>query len=386
MRRIVLAEDVDRCEPSSPTGRIERRRRVGLHRLHRVDHVLLGHPAARGRAPRSWATVRASGRVPGRTPIHAQPELLETARHPDRPSLVPEVALEFADDRDGRVRGELDVPLHDRTDRSRSAIRCSRPERGRRRARLAGRTDARDTRPAVGSGGRSHRARPASSDQPRRARAPRPRRAVDSPRPGPRHRSSRASCDRALRQRGSMGSLRRGLLRQPDRRAPTDHAPRQRLVRAGEWPFGELGVDLDRDRQASSDGRSRGSIAEARPPRRATTTGCTTPSTAIRRSSTRRSRSRSLAATPAVTERSTWRYPASAGTETEMTCRRMTSVNRRFRHATGRRTPGRPMDDRSPEEALQWTCDLGPARGDMDRRSRSPASSTCTPPPSSVTS
>ena len=38
-------------------------------------------------------------------------QLLRTAGHPHRPRLVAEVALQLAFDRDGRVRGELEVAI-----------------------------------------------------------------------------------------------------------------------------------------------------------------------------------------------------------------------------------------------------------------------------------
>ena len=40
-----------------------------------------------------------------------QPQLLQPARDPDRPALVPEVPLDLADDRRGGVRGELDAAV-----------------------------------------------------------------------------------------------------------------------------------------------------------------------------------------------------------------------------------------------------------------------------------
>ena len=56
----------------------------------------------------------ASGRAPARArrwPCRSQPQLLEPARHPDRPALVAEVALDLADDRRRGVRRELHAAL-----------------------------------------------------------------------------------------------------------------------------------------------------------------------------------------------------------------------------------------------------------------------------------
>ena len=45
----------------------------------------------------------------GHDPVHPQTQLLERTRHPDRPGLVPEVALQLAQDRRRGVRGEADL-------------------------------------------------------------------------------------------------------------------------------------------------------------------------------------------------------------------------------------------------------------------------------------
>ena len=57
-----------------------------------------------GERPRAWVSSAVAVRD-----LH--PQLLEPPRHPDRPALVAEVALDLADDRRGGVRRELDAAL-----------------------------------------------------------------------------------------------------------------------------------------------------------------------------------------------------------------------------------------------------------------------------------
>ena len=57
-----------------------------------------------GERPSDWVSSALA-----RADLH--PQLLEPARHPDRPALVAEVALDLADDRRGRVRRELDAAV-----------------------------------------------------------------------------------------------------------------------------------------------------------------------------------------------------------------------------------------------------------------------------------
>ena len=65
---------------------------------------LLGELARGGERPSFWVSSPV-----GRADLH--PQLLEPPRHPDRPALVAEVALDLADDRRGGVRRELDAAL-----------------------------------------------------------------------------------------------------------------------------------------------------------------------------------------------------------------------------------------------------------------------------------
>ena len=67
-------------------------------------------PMALGELARRGGAAQRLGELGGRrADLHAQ--LLEPARHPDRPALVAEVALDLADDRRGGVRRELDAAV-----------------------------------------------------------------------------------------------------------------------------------------------------------------------------------------------------------------------------------------------------------------------------------
>src|SRR5437588_72012 len=89
---------------------VERDEAVQRAGLHRLQHRLLGNPGAlcdlarRRRAPLLLAERRDDA-------AQLEVELLHTTRHTDRPSAVPEVPLQLAEDRRGGERGELESPI-----------------------------------------------------------------------------------------------------------------------------------------------------------------------------------------------------------------------------------------------------------------------------------
>src|SRR5205814_6678697 len=90
--------------------RVQRDGRVGVGRLEALEYLFLAHLQVgrqlgdRRRAPLTLGQV-ADGL--GQREL----ELLQAARYPDRPALVPEVPLDLADDGGRGVGGELHAAL-----------------------------------------------------------------------------------------------------------------------------------------------------------------------------------------------------------------------------------------------------------------------------------
>src|SRR5512132_412222 len=110
-----LAERLERVEVGSvvaaaPARSGERESRVGLPALERLEHLFL-LDARRLRELRDrWGAFELDGQL-----LHEMREpyvqLLEAARHADRPTLVAEMALDLSDDVRGRVGRQLDAAV-----------------------------------------------------------------------------------------------------------------------------------------------------------------------------------------------------------------------------------------------------------------------------------
>ena len=87
---------------------VEGERRVGVARLDALHDLLDRAADALGELARGGGAAQRLGELGGRR-ADLHPQLLEPPRHPDRPALVAEVALDLADDRRRRVRRELDA-------------------------------------------------------------------------------------------------------------------------------------------------------------------------------------------------------------------------------------------------------------------------------------
>ena len=89
---------------------VQRQRRVGVAGLDALDDVVHRAADAGGQLGRRRRPAQRLGELRGGA-ADLHPQLLQPPRHPDRPALVAEVALDLADDRRGGVRRELDAAV-----------------------------------------------------------------------------------------------------------------------------------------------------------------------------------------------------------------------------------------------------------------------------------
>ncbi len=86
--------------------RVQRAGRVGIGRGHALDDLLLADPQPLGQLGNGRGPVQLLGQLVPRLG-EVEPQLLKAPRHPDRPGGVTEEALDLADDRRHRERGEF---------------------------------------------------------------------------------------------------------------------------------------------------------------------------------------------------------------------------------------------------------------------------------------